>query len=138
MKKIIPILMVVMLLSTGCLRKQEEYKSVRNDTQTESVEKANSDENKTDEVKKDDTAEKTDEKKPEETSENSQNKTMKVTADVLNMRSDMDRNSSVVTKLKKDDQVKVVEEKTDSNSITWVKVDFNGQVGYVVKEYLGE
>ena len=35
---------------------------------------------------------------------------MKVTTDILNLRSEASTNSSIVTKLKKDDELKVIEE----------------------------
>ena len=79
--------------------------------------------------------ENTDSNKPEESTEK---KTMKVAADILNLRSEASTNSSIVTKLKKDDELKVIEETKDDNGTTWVKVDFNGQVGFVSKEFLGE
>jgi len=56
----------------------------------------------------------------------------------LNMRSEASTNSDVVTKLKKNDELKVIEETKDDDGATWVKVDFNGQVGFVSKEFLGE
>ena len=105
MKRLIPIAILVLVLTTGCLRKPEHYESMRNTEVTE---------------------------------ESTEKKTMKVTADILNLRSEASTNSSIVTKLKKDDELKVIEETKDDNGTTWVKVDFNGQVGFVSKEFLGE
>lgn len=133
MKRLIPIAILVLMLTTGCLRKPEHYESMRNTDTQESVEQEN-----TDAKKPEDTTEKPaeqEDKKPEDITEN---KTMKVTTDVLNMRKDASTKSSIVTKLKKDDELKVLEETNDDDGATWVKVDFNGQVGFVSKEFLGE
>lgn len=140
MKRLIPIAILVLVLTTGCLRKPEHYESMRNMDTTESVENESTEQTKPEDSKPEDTAEKpasenTDSNKPEESTEK---KTMKVTTDVLNMRSEASTNSDVVTKLKKDDELKVIEETKDDNGTTWVKVDFNGQVGFVSKEFLGE
>lgn len=140
MKRLIPIAILVLVLTTGCLRKPERYESMRNTETTESVENESTEQTKPEDSKPEQPAEKpseetTDSNKPEETTEK---KTMKVTADVLNMRSEASTNSSIVTKLKKDDELKVIEETKDDDGATWVKVDFNGQVGFVSKEFLGE
>ena len=139
MKRLIPIAILVLVLTTGCLRKPEHYESMRNTDTQESVEQENTDTKKPGDTKKpEDTTEKPaeqEDKKPEEATEN---KTMKVTTDVLNMRSEASTKSDIVTKLKKDDELKVLEETKDDNGITWVKVNFNGQVGFVSKEFLGE
>ncbi|MDU1879098.1 MAG: SH3 domain-containing protein [Finegoldia magna] len=136
----IPIAILLLVLTTGCLRKPEHYESMRNTETTESVENESTEQAKPEDSKPEDTTEKpasenTDSNKPEE--EDSE-KTMKVTTDVLNMRSEASTNSSIVTKLKKDDELKVIEETKDDDGATWVKVDFNGQVGFVSKEFLGE
>lgn len=140
MKRLIPIAILVLVLTTGCLRKPEHYESMRNMETAESVEHESKEQAKPEDSKPEETTEKpseenTDSNKPEESTEN---KTMKVTTDVLNMRSEASTNSSIVTKLKKDDELKVIEETKDDNGTTWVKVDFNGQVGFVSKEFLGE
>ncbi len=140
MKRLIPIAILVLVLTTGCLRKPEHYESMRNTEVAESVEQESTEQAKPEDSKPEDTTEKpasenTDSNKPEESTEK---KTMKVTTDVLNMRSEASTNSSIVTKLKKDDELKVIEETKDDNGTTWVKVDFNGQVGFVSKEFLGE
>ncbi|MDU4571495.1 MAG: SH3 domain-containing protein [Finegoldia magna] len=138
MKRLIPIAFLVLVLMTGCLRKPEHYESMRNTDTQESVEQENTDTKKPEDSKPEDTTEKPAEqenKKPEETTENN---SMKVTTDVLNMRREASTNSNIVTKLKKDDELKVIEETKDDNGTTWVKVDFNGQVGFVSKEFLGE
>lgn len=140
MKRLIPIAILVLVLTTGCLRKPEHYESMRNMDTTESVENESTEQTKPGDSKPEETAEKpasenTDSNKPEESTEK---KTMKVTADILNLRSEASTNSSIVTKLKKDDELKVIEETKDDNGTTWVKVDFNGQVGFVSKEFLGE
>ena len=127
------------MLTTGCLRKPEHYESMRNTETTESVENESTEQAKPEDSKQEETTEKpseenTDSNKPEESTE----KTMKVTADILNMRSEASTNSDIVTKLKKDDELKVIEETKDDDGATWVKVDFNGQVGFVSKEFLGE
>ena len=139
MKRLIPIAILVLVLTTGCLRKPEHYESMRNTEVTESVENESTEQAKPEDSKPEDTTEKpseenTDSNKPEESTE----KTMKVTADILNMRSEASTNSSIVTKLKKNDELKVIEETKDDDGATWVKVDFNGQVGFVSKEFLGE
>lgn len=139
MKRLIPIAILVLVLTTGCLRKPEHYESMRNTEVTESVENESTEQAKPEDSKPEETTEKpseenTDSNKPEESTE----KTMKVTADILNMRSEASTNSSIVTKLKKDDELKVIEETKDDDGATWVKVDFNGQVGFVSKEFLGE
>lgn len=139
MKRLIPIAILVLVLTTGCLRKPERYESMRNTEVTESVENESTEQAKPEDSKPEDTTEKpseenTDSNKPEESTE----KTMKVTADILNMRSEASTNSDIVTKLKKDDELKVIEETKDDDGVTWVKVDFNGQVGFVSKEFLGE
>ena len=139
MKRLIPIAILVLVLTTGCLRKPEHYESMRNTEVTESVENESTEQTKPEDSKPEDTTEKpseenTDSNKPEESTEN----TMKVTADILNMRSEASTNSDIVTKLKKDDELKVIEETKDDDGVTWVKVDFNGQVGFVSKEFLGE
>ena len=139
MKRLIPIAILVLVLTTGCLRKPEHYESMRNTEVTESVENESTEQAKPEDSKPEDTTEKpseenTDSNKPEESTE----KTMKVTTDVLNMRSEASTNSDIVTKLKKDDELKVIEETKDDDGATWVKVDFNGQVGFVSKEFLGE
>ena len=123
MKRLIPIAILVLVLTTGCLRKPEHYESMRNTEVTESVENES-----TEQAKSKDS-------KPEETTEK---KTMKVTTDVLNMRSEASTNSSIVTKLKKNDELKVIEETKNDDGTTWVKVDFNCQVVFVSKEFLGE
>lgn len=140
MKRLIPIAILVLVLTTGCLRKPEHYESMRNTEVAESVENESTEQAKPEDSKPEDTTEKpseenTDSNKPEESTEK---KTMKVTTDVLNMRSEASTNSDVVTKLKKDDELKVIEETKDDDGATWVKVDFNGQVGFVSKEFLGE
>ena len=139
MKRLIPIVILVLVLTTGCLRKPERYESMRNTEITESVEGESTEQTKPEDSKPEETTEKpseenTDSNKPEESTE----KTMKVTTDVLNMRSEASTNSDIVTKLKKDDELKVIEETKDDDGATWVKVDFNGQVGFVSKEFLGE
>lgn len=139
MKRLIPIAILVLVLTTGCLRKPEHYESMRNTEVTESVENESTEQAKPEDSKPEQPAEKpseenTDSNKPEESTE----KTMKVTTDVLNLRSEASTNSSIVTKLKKDDELKVIEETKDDDGATWVKVDFNGQVGFVSKEFLGE
>ena len=139
MKRLIPIAILVLVLTTGCLRKPEHYESMRNTEVPESVENESTEQAKPEDSKPEDTTEKpseenTDSNKPEESTE----KTMKVTADILNMRSEASTNSDIVTKLKKDDELKVIEETKDDDGVTWVKVDFNGQVGFVSKEFLGE
>lgn len=140
MKRLIPIAILVLVLTTGCLRKPERYESMRNMETTESVEHESTEQTKPEDSKPEEPAEKpsaenTDSNKPEESTEK---KTMKVTTDILNLRSEASTNSSIVTKLKKDDELKVIEETKDDNGTTWVKVDFNGQVGFVSKEFLGE
>ncbi|MDU1400250.1 MAG: SH3 domain-containing protein [Finegoldia magna] len=140
MKRLIPIAILVLVLTTGCLRKPERYESMRNMETAESVENESTEQTKPEDSKPEQSAEKpskenTDSNKPEESTEK---KTMKVTADILNLRSEASTNSSIVTKLKKDDELKVIEETKDDNGTTWVKVDFNGQVGFVSKEFLGE
>ncbi|MCA5587504.1 SH3 domain-containing protein [Finegoldia magna] len=140
MKRLIPIAILVLVLTTGCLRKPEHYESMRNTEVAESVENESTEQAKPEDSKPEDTTKKpasenTDSNKPEESTEK---KTMKVTTDVLNMRSEASTNSSIVTKLKKDDELKVIEETKDDDGATWVKVDFNGQVGFVSKEFLGE
>ena len=139
MKRLIPIAILVLVLTTGCLRKPEHYESMRNTESTESVENESTEQAKSKDSKPEETTEKpseenTDSNKKEESTE----KTMKVTTDVLNMRSEASTNSDIVTKLKKDDELKVLEETKDDGGTTWVKVDFNGQVGFVSKEFLGE
>ena len=139
MKRLIPIAILVLVLTTGCLRKPEHYESMRNTESTESVENESTEQAKSKDSKPEETTEKpseenTDSNKKEESTE----KTMKVTTDILNLRSEASTNSSIVTKLKKDDELKVIEETKDDNGTTWVKVDFNGQVGFVSKEFLGE
>ena len=101
----------------------------------ESTEQAKPEDSKPEQPEQKPSEENTDSNKPEESTEK---KTMKVTADILNLRSEASTNSSIVTKLKKDDELKVIEETKDDNGTTWVKVDFNGQVGFVSKEFLGE
>lgn len=140
MKRLIPIAILVLVLTTGCLRKPEHYESMRNMDTTESVENESTEQTKPEDSKPEETTEKpseenNDSNKPEESTEK---KIMKVTTDVLNMRSEASTNSDVVTKLKKDDELKVIEETKDGDGATWVKVDFNGQVGFVSKEFLGE
>lgn len=140
MKRLIPIAILVLVLTTGCLRKPEHYESMRNMETAESVEHESTEQTKPEDSKPEQPAQKpseenTDSNKPEESTEK---KTMKVTADILNLRSEASTNSSIVTKLKKDDELKVIEETKDDNGTTWVKVDFNGQVGFVSKEFLGE
>ena len=139
MKRLIPIAILVLVLTTGCLRKPEHYESMRNMETAESVENESTEQAKPEDSKPEQPAQKpseenTDSNKPEESTE----KTMKVTTDILNLRSEASTNSSIVTKLKKDDELKVIEETKDDNGTTWVKVDFNGQVGFVSKEFLGE
>lgn len=139
MKRLIPIAIFVLVLTTGCLRKPEHYESMRNTEVTESVENESTEQAKPEDSKPEETTEKpseenTDSNKPEESTE----KTMKVTADILNLRSEASTNSDIVTKLKKDDELKVIEETKNDDGTTWVKVDFNGQVGFVSKEFLGE
>lgn len=140
MKRLIPIAILVLVLTTGCLRKPEHYESMRNTEVAESVENESTEQAKPEDSKPEETTEKpseenNDSNKPEESTEK---KTMKVTTDVLNMRSEASTNSDVVTKLKKNDELKVIEETKDDDGATWVKVDFNGQVGFVSKEFLGE
>ena len=140
MKRLIPIAILVLVLTTGCLRKPEHYESMRNTEVAESAENESTEQTKPEDSKPEETAEKpseenNDSNKPEGSTEK---KTMKVTTDVLNMRSEASTNSSIVTKLKKDDELKVIEETKDDDGATWVKVDFNGQVGFVSKEFLGE
>lgn len=140
MKRLIPIAILVLVLTTGCLRKPEHYESMRNMDTTESVEQESTEQTKPEDSKPEETTEKpyeetTDSNKPEESTEK---KTMKVTVDILNLRSEASTNSDIVTKLKKDDELKVIEETKDDDGATWVKVDFNGQVGFVSKEFLGE
>lgn len=140
MKRLIPIAILVLVLTTGCLRKPERYESMRNMETTESVEhesteQAKPEDSKPEQPEQKPSEENTDSNKPEESTEK---KTMKVTTDILNLRSEASTNSSIVTKLKKDDELKVIEETKDDNGTTWVKVDFNGQVGFVSKEFLGE
>ncbi|MGN5980747.1 SH3 domain-containing protein [Finegoldia magna] len=140
MKRLIPIAILVLVLTTGCLRKPEHYESMRNTEVAESVENESTEQTKPEDSKPEETTEKpseenNDSNKPEESTEK---KTMKVTTDVLNMRSEASTNSDIVTKLKKDDELKVIEETKDDDGATWVKVDFNGQVGFVSKEFLGE
>lgn len=140
MKRLIPIAILVLVLTTGCLRKPEHYESMRNTEVAESVENESTEQAKPEDSKPEETTEKpasenTDSNKPEESTEK---KTMKVTTNVLNMRSEASTNSDVVTKLKKNDELKVIEETKDGDGTTWVKVDFNGQVGFVSKEFLGE
>lgn len=139
MKRLIPIAILVLVLTTGCLRKPEHYESMRNTEVTESVENESTEQAKPEDSKPEQPAEKpseenTDSNKPEESTE----KTMKVNADILNLRSEASTNSDIMTKLKKDDELKVIEETKDDDGATWVKVDFNGQVGFVSKEFLGE
>lgn len=139
MKRLIPIAILVLVLTTGCLRKPEHYESMRNTEIAESVEGESTEQAKPEDSKPEQPAEKPSEEntgsnKQEETTE----KTMKVTTDVLNMRIEASTNSDIVTKLKKDDELKVIEETKDDDGVTWVKVDFNGQVGFVSKEFLGE
>lgn len=139
MKRLIPIAILVLVLTTGCLRKPERYESMRNMERAESVKHESTEQAKPEDSKPEDTTEKpasenTDSNKPEEFTE----KTMKVTPDILNMRSEASTNSSIVTKLKKNDELKVIGETKDDDGATWVKVDFNGQVGFVSKEFLGE
>lgn len=140
MKKLIPIAILVLVLTTGCLRKPERYESMRNmetaeSVENESTEQAKPEDSKPEQPEQKPSKENTDSNKPEESTEK---KTMKVTTDILNLRSEASTNSSIVTKLKKDDELKVIEETKDDNGTTWVKVDFNGQVGFVSKEFLGE
>ena len=139
MKRLIPIAILVLVLTTGCLRKPEHYESMRNTEVTESVENESTEQAKPEDSKPEDTTEKPSEENTDSNkSEESTEKTMKVTADILNMRSEASTNSDIVTKLKKDDELKVIEETKDDDGVTWVKVDFNGQVGFVSKEFLGE
>ena len=117
------------------MRNTETAESV----ETETTQQAKPEESKPEDSKPEENADKpseetTDSNKPEESTE----KTMKVTPDILNMRSEASTNSSIVTKLKKNDELKVIEETKDDDGATWVKVDFNGQVGFVSKEFLGE
>lgn len=140
MKRLIPIAILVLVLTTGCLRKPERYESMRNmetpeSVENESTEQAKPEDSKPEQPEQKPSEENTDSNKPEESTEK---KTMKVTTDILNLRSEASTNSSIVTKLKKDDELKVIEETKDDNGTTWVKVDFNGQVGFVSKEFLGE
>ena len=140
MKRLIPIAILVLVLTTGCLRKPERYEQMRNMESTESVENESTEQAKPEDSKPEQPTQKpseenNDSNKPEESTEK---KTMKVTADILNLRSEASTNSSIVTKLKKDEELKVIEETKDDNGTTWVKVDFNGQVGFVSKEFLGE
>ncbi|MDU1011153.1 MAG: SH3 domain-containing protein [Finegoldia magna] len=140
MKRLIPIAILVLMLTTGCLRKLEHYESMRNTETAESVQQESTEQAKPEDSKPEETAEEkpasenTDSNKPEESTE----KTMKVTTDILNMRSEASTNSSIVTKLKKNDELKVIEETKNDDGTTWVKVDFNGQLGFVSKEFLGE
>ena len=140
MKRLIPIAILVLVLTTGCLRKPEHYESMRNmetaeSVENESTEQAKPEDSKPEQPEQKPSEENTDSNKPEESTEK---KTMKVTTDILNLRSEASTHSSIVTKLKKDDELKVIEETKDDNGTTWVKVDFNGQVGFVSKEFLGE
>lgn len=140
MKRLIPIAILVLVLTTGCLRKPEHYESMRNmetaeSVEHESTEQAKPEDSKPEQPEQKPSEENTDSNKSEESTEK---KTMKVTTDILNLRSEASTNSSIVTKLKKDDELKVIEETKDDNGTTWVKVDFNGQVGFVSKEFLGE
>ena len=140
MKRLIPIAILVLVLTTGCLRKPERYESMRNmetaeSVENESTEQAKPEDSKPEQPEQKPSEENTDSNKPEESTEK---KTMKVTTDVLNMRSEASTNSSIVTKLKKNDELKVIEETKNDDGTTWVKVDFNGQVGFVSKEFLGE
>ena len=140
MKRLIPIAILVLVLTTGCLRKPEHYESMRNmetaeSVENESTEQAKPEDSKPEQPEQKPSEENTDSNKPEESTEK---KTMKVTTDVLNMRSEASTKSDIVTKLKKDDELKVLEETKDDDGVTWVKVDFNGQVGFVSKEFLGE
>ena len=140
MKRLIPIAILVLVLTTGCLRKPEHYESMRNmetaeSVENESTEQAKPEDSKPEQPEQKPSEENTDSNKPEESTEK---KTMKVTTDILNLRSEASTNSSIVTKLKKDDELKVIEETKDDDGATWVKVDFNGQVGFVSKEFLGE
>lgn len=140
MKRLIPIAILVLVLTTGCLRKPEHYESMRNmetaeSVENESTEQAKPEDSKPEQPEQKPSEENTDSNKPEESTEK---KTMKVTTDILNLRSEASTNSSIVTKLKKDDELKVIEETKDDNGTTWVKVDFNGQLGFVSKEFLGE
>lgn len=140
MKRLIPIAILVLVLTTGCLRKPERYESMRNmetaeSVEHESTEQAKPEDSKPEQPEQKPSEENTGSNKPEESTEK---KTMKVTTDILNLRSEASTNSSIVTKLKKDDELKVIEETKDDNGTTWVKVDFNGQVGFVSKEFLGE
>ena len=140
MKRLIPIAILVLVLTTGCLRKPERYESMRNmetaeSVENESTEQAKPEDSKPEQPEQKPSEENTDSNKPEESTEK---KTMKVTTDILNLRSEASTNSSIVTKLKKDDELKVIEETKDDNGTTWVKVDFNGRVGFVSKEFLGE
>lgn len=140
MKRLIPIAILVLVLTTGCLRKPERYESMRNmetaeSVENESTEQAKPEDSKPEQPEQKPSEENTGSNKPEESTEK---KTMKVTTDILNLRSEASTNSSIVTKLKKDDELKVIEETKDDNGTTWVKVDFNGQVGFVSKEFLGE
>lgn len=140
MKRLIPIAILALVLTTGCLRKPERYESMRNmetaeSVENESTEQAKPEDSKPEQPEQKPSEENTDSNKPEESTEK---KTMKVTTDILNLRSEASTNSSIVTKLKKDDELKVIEETKDDNGTTWVKVDFNGQVGFVSKEFLGE
>ncbi|GAA2980356.1 SH3 domain-containing protein [Finegoldia magna] len=139
MKRLIPIAILVLVLTTGCLRKPEHYESMRNTEIAEPVEQESTEQKKPEDSKPEQPAEKpseenTDSNKPAESTE----KTMKVTTDILNMRSEASTNSSIVTKLKKNDKLKVIEETKNDGGTTWIKVDFNGQVGFVSKEFLGE
>lgn len=138
MKRLVPIAIFVLVVTTGCLRKPEHYESMRNTDTQESVEQENTDTKKPEDSKPEDTTEKPAEQEDKKSEDITENKTMKVTTDVLNMRKDASTKSSIVTKLKKDDELKVLEETKDDDGITWVKVDFNGQVGFVSKEFLGE
>ena len=140
MKRLIPIAILVLVLTTGCLRKPERYESMRNmetaeSVENESTEQAKPEDSKPEQPEQKPSEENTDSNKPEESTEK---KTMKVTTDILNLRSEASTNSSIVTKLKKDDELKVIEETKNDDGTTWVKVDFNGQVGFVSKEFLGE
>ena len=140
MKRLIPIAILVLVLTTGCLRKPERYESMRNmetaeSVENESTEQAKPEDSKPEQPEQKPSEENTDSNKPEESTEK---KTMKVTTDILNLRSEASTNSSIVTKLKKNDELKVIEETKNDDGTTWVKVDFNGQVGFVSKEFLGE
>lgn len=51
MKRLIPIAILVLVLTTGCLRKPERYESMRNTETTESVEQENTDTKKPEDTK---------------------------------------------------------------------------------------